>query len=528
MGPAMNSTGQSFDTNPLLKTGEVNPLKASNRVLSDVQSDHNYLKNKEFSDVLDQQQDVEKISASQKSNDAGSNSLTAGMASPASDKSLPSSIDQPVDSHQSGNALPEMTEGLPQSINGTDTGAKGAVLPHLSGGIFATATTDMAAEGVADTGIRNGLNKQQAVAIDNTVAGLQSSEGSVGVGLTDPLLAGQITAANNASSSLVESEHNLATKGALSGASSQAVLANSSTVNRGLPTTVDGLGSQLSEADRGAGAPISGSVTASGIANTQLSSGSLGKNLEAAGSDLSTGAQSIAIAGATTKASALDGNGVFASGTATNVSSDGAAALVTSQSASAEAFRQILAKASSAERSATDQLAPGGLVNTTAMVAQVEVPSAYRTSETALNTAITVPVAKPGWTEAVMQRVMWMSSQNINRAEIALDPPELGPMQVRISTQGDQTTVAFSSNASAVRDALDQSLPRLREMMEDQGLDLSDANVSDNNAQSNQGEQQDDSDSVSSLLDSSENPEQLAEMPSTADTRPLLLVDHYV
>jgi hypothetical protein len=92
---------------------------------------------------------------------------------------------------------------------------------------------------------------------------------------------------------------------------------------------------------------------------------------------------------------------------------------------------------------------------------------------------VSVPVGKPGWGEAVMQRVMWMSSQHLQSAEIQLDPPELGPLQVRVNSQGDQTSVVFNSQHSAVRDALDQSLSRLREMMEQNGVNLTDVDVSD-------------------------------------------------
>ena len=106
----------------------------------------------------------------------------------------------------------------------------------------------------------------------------------------------------------------------------------------------------------------------------------------------------------------------------------------------------------------------------------------------ALPASVPVAVGRPGWSDAVMQRVMWMSSQNVNRVDIALDPPELGPLQVRIVTQSDQTSVVFTSNNGSVREALDQSLPRLREMMEGQGLNLTDVNVSD---QSANGQQQD-------------------------------------
>lgn len=97
-------------------------------------------------------------------------------------------------------------------------------------------------------------------------------------------------------------------------------------------------------------------------------------------------------------------------------------------------------------------------------------------------TTIPVAVGKQGWDDAVTQKVMWMSSQQISKAEISLDPPELGSLHVRITTHGDQTSVSFSSNHAAVRDALDQNLPRLRDMMEGQGLDLADVNVADQRA----------------------------------------------
>jgi flagellar hook-length control protein FliK len=91
---------------------------------------------------------------------------------------------------------------------------------------------------------------------------------------------------------------------------------------------------------------------------------------------------------------------------------------------------------------------------------------------------VAVPVGSSGWSDAVVDKVMWFSANQINSAEIKLNPPDLGPLQVRISTQQDQTTsVVFSSPHAAVRDALDQALPRLRDMFGGQGLQLSDASV---------------------------------------------------
>lgn len=85
----------------------------------------------------------------------------------------------------------------------------------------------------------------------------------------------------------------------------------------------------------------------------------------------------------------------------------------------------------------------------------------------------------PDWGDALAQRIGWMLEGQLGRAEIAIDPPELGPLQVRITTLHDQTQVQFLSQHAAVRDALDQALPRLREMLEAQGLQLAHADVSD-------------------------------------------------
>lgn len=90
---------------------------------------------------------------------------------------------------------------------------------------------------------------------------------------------------------------------------------------------------------------------------------------------------------------------------------------------------------------------------------------------------VQVPVGKPGWSDAVVDKVMWMSAQQLNSAEIHLNPPELGPLQVRISTHHDQASVFFTSQHQGVRDALDQALPKLRDMLDSQGIQLLDAGV---------------------------------------------------
>jgi len=90
-----------------------------------------------------------------------------------------------------------------------------------------------------------------------------------------------------------------------------------------------------------------------------------------------------------------------------------------------------------------------------------------------------VAMQQTGWSEGVVDKVMWMSSQNLKSAEIQLDPAELGRLDVRISLTQDQTQISFASAHPGVREALEGQVNRLREMFTQQGMNLADVNVSD-------------------------------------------------
>jgi flagellar hook-length control protein FliK len=90
-----------------------------------------------------------------------------------------------------------------------------------------------------------------------------------------------------------------------------------------------------------------------------------------------------------------------------------------------------------------------------------------------------VAMQQGGWSEAVVDRVMWLSSQNLKSAEIQLDPQELGRLEVRVNMTQDQTQVTFASHNANVRDALEGQMHRLRELFAQQGMNQLDVNVSD-------------------------------------------------
>jgi len=91
--------------------------------------------------------------------------------------------------------------------------------------------------------------------------------------------------------------------------------------------------------------------------------------------------------------------------------------------------------------------------------------------------AMTKPLSHPEWSKDLGERIVWMNSRAIPSAEIRLNPPHLGPISVRVDVSDDQATVVFTAQHTAVRETLEASIPKLREMMSAQQLNLVEANV---------------------------------------------------
>lgn len=91
---------------------------------------------------------------------------------------------------------------------------------------------------------------------------------------------------------------------------------------------------------------------------------------------------------------------------------------------------------------------------------------------------VSVPVGQPGWARAVGEQMVWFLGQRIQSASLRLHPQHLGPLELHLQMDGDRASVAFTSQHAAVREALESSLPRLRDMLAEQGLNLVNVNVS--------------------------------------------------
>ncbi|MBA4141899.1 MAG: flagellar hook-length control protein FliK [Nitrosospira sp.] len=95
------------------------------------------------------------------------------------------------------------------------------------------------------------------------------------------------------------------------------------------------------------------------------------------------------------------------------------------------------------------------------------------------------------WDNALGQKVLWMVSQQQQIAQLSLNPPGLGPLQVALSIINDQANATFFSQHADVRQALEAALPRLREMMAESGISLGHVSVSsDSSGQKSGFEQQ--------------------------------------
>ena len=98
---------------------------------------------------------------------------------------------------------------------------------------------------------------------------------------------------------------------------------------------------------------------------------------------------------------------------------------------------------------------------------------------TPLRLDIPAPLTAPGWDQQLGQHVVWMSSQHNQTAELRINPPDLGPVEMRLTLDqgGQQATLHFSSPHAEVRDTIENAMPRLREMLADAGISLGNATV---------------------------------------------------
>ena len=136
---------------------------------------------------------------------------------------------------------------------------------------------------------------------------------------------------------------------------------------------------------------------------------------------------------------------------------------------------------------AAEAIAAGARTQQTAAADSMFAQTLAGTAQALPTAYVPVTVGQPGWGRAVGEQMMWFVSQNIKSASLRLNPQHLGPMEMHVQMDGDKATIAFSSQHAMVRDALESSLPRLREMFSANGLNLVNVDVMQHNGSGRDG-----------------------------------------
>ena len=92
--------------------------------------------------------------------------------------------------------------------------------------------------------------------------------------------------------------------------------------------------------------------------------------------------------------------------------------------------------------------------------------------------ALELPVGGQGWAEELGTRLAVMSASGEQTGSLKLSPEHLGPLEVQIRVQDDKATVVFGAQHADTRAALNEALPRLKDLFAASGLQLTDAGVS--------------------------------------------------
>ena len=124
----------------------------------------------------------------------------------------------------------------------------------------------------------------------------------------------------------------------------------------------------------------------------------------------------------------------------------------------------------------------------------------------------------PAFREAFASRILWMVKDGVQMASLRLNPPQLGAVNIQIVVNQSEAVVNFVVQTDPARDAIEQALPQLRNLLGQSGLNLGGAQVSSQHAQTGQGSNE-----------QSESSQPKPDDSATADhvVRRLGLIDHY-
>ena len=90
---------------------------------------------------------------------------------------------------------------------------------------------------------------------------------------------------------------------------------------------------------------------------------------------------------------------------------------------------------------------------------------------------IDTPLGAPGWSTALAEQLILFAGEKQQVAELRINPPHLGPVDITLTVSDDQASAVFASPHAVVRETIESALPRLREVLAESGINLGQASV---------------------------------------------------
>lgn len=102
-----------------------------------------------------------------------------------------------------------------------------------------------------------------------------------------------------------------------------------------------------------------------------------------------------------------------------------------------------------------------------------------------INTKVETPLHSNDWSQSFGEKIVWMAKNDHQSAQLNINPPQLGPVQITLQINGDQASAIFASPHPEVRQAIESSLTQLKEMLSNAGINLGQTDIGANLAQQN-------------------------------------------
>ncbi|MGN4997826.1 flagellar hook-length control protein FliK [Aeromonas sp. 61P] len=156
-----------------------------------------------------------------------------------------------------------------------------------------------------------------------------------------------------------------------------------------------------------------------------------------------------------------------------------------------EAEKSLVATTSSSEISPSQTVQHGQNSQTQPQVADSRAPAAETTLRREPQNLPHLKLASQEAPAELHQKVNVMLAEKLQQAEIQLDPLGLGKMKIQIQMGADsQANVHFVVQHGQTREMLEQAMPRLRDMLAGQGIQLGQTQVQQQSQQQQQQQQQ--------------------------------------